>query len=389
MLDELDLAYEEGQSAGGPGRHRRPKSRRGRSLFAAMMAVVLLGVLGGGGFWAFEQVKGFFTAPDFPGDGSGTVEVQVQTGQGAADIGNTLYSKGVVKSAQAFVDAAKDNAQSVNIQPGFYRVHKQMKASNALSMLLDLKNKIFSKVTIPEGLTAQQTFAKLSDALKIPVGDFATAAKNPTALGIPATWFTRSDKQKVTPSVEGFLYPDTYQFDPGTTATEALSDMVSHFLSNAQAAGLGTPPAGVTQYDVLIIASLAQAEGVTVDFGKISRVVYNRLNDAAEPWMQKLQFDSTTNYWLQLQGKGKKNSYDLTDAELNDATNPYSTTAHAGLPPSPIDSPGADAMKGAESPPAGGWLYFVKMFADGRSAFETTNAQHDADVAKAQAAGIK
>lgn len=389
MLDELELAYEEGQSAGGPGRHRRPKSSRGRSLFAALMAVVLLGALGGGGFWAFESIKGFFTAPDFPGNGSGSVEVQVQTGQGAADIGNTLYSKNVVKSAQAFVDAAKNNAESVNIQPGYYRLHKQMKASSALSMLLDLKNKVSTKVTIPEGLTAQQTYAKLSDALKLPVGDFTAAAKDPTKLGVPATWFTRSDKQKVTPSIEGFLFPDTYQFDPGTTAQAALSEMVQHFMSNAQASGLGSPPPGVTQYDVLIIASLVQAEGVTVDFGKIARVVYNRLNDTAEPWMQKLQFDSTTNYWLQLQGKGKKNSYDLTDAELNDANNPYSTTAHAGLPPTPIDSPGADAMKGAVAPPSGPWLYFVKMYSDGRSAFETTNAQHDADVAKAQAAGIK
>jgi UPF0755 protein len=389
MLDELELAYEEGQSASGPGRHRRPKRRRGRSLFAAAIVLVLFGTLAGGGFWAFESVKGFFTAPDYSGNGTGTVEVQVQTGQGAADIGNTLYGKGVIKSAKAFVDAAKNNTQSVNIQPGYYRVHKQMKASAALSMLLDLKNKIFSKVTIPEGLTAQQTFAKLSTALNLPVSQFTTAAKDPVKLGVPATWFKRSDNKTVAPSVEGFLFPDTYQFDPGTTADQALSEMVAHFVQNAQTAGLGSPPAGVTQYDVLIIASLVQAEGVAVDFGKIARVVYNRLNDQAEPWMQKLQFDSTTNYWLQLQGKGRKNSYDLTDAELNDLNNPYSTTAHAGLPPTPIDSPGLEAMKGAQSPTAGPWLYFVKMFSDGRSAFEATNAQHEADVQAAQAKGVK
>lgn len=388
MLDELDLAYEEGQSAGGPGRHRRPKSRRGRSLFAALMAVVLLGALGGGGYWAFQEARGFFTAPDYPGDGSGAVEVQVQTGQGAADIGNTLYTKHVVKSAQAFVDAAKDNAESVNIQPGFYRLHKQMKASNALTMLLDLKNKISTKITIPEGLTSLDIYGLLSKALNLPVSQFTDAAKNPTQLGVPASWFTRSDKAKVTPSVEGFLFPDTYQFDPGTTAAQALSEMIAHFMTNAQNAGLGTPPPGLTQYDVLIVASMVQAEGVDVDFPKIARVAYNRLN-SDDTSLQHLQFDSTTNYWLEMHGKGRKNSYDLTGAELNDPTNPYSTTAHTGLPPGPIGNPGLKAMQGAEAPAAGSWVFFVKFYSDGRSAFETTSAQHDADVATAQSKGIK
>lgn len=388
MLDELELAYEEGQSAGGPGRHRRPKSSRGRSLFAALMAVVLLGALGGGGFWAFESVKGFFTAPDYPGNGTGTVEVQVQTGQGAADIGNTLYSKGVVKSAQAFVDAAKNNAESMNIQPGWYRVHKQMKASDALSMLLDLKNKIFSKVTIPEGLTSIDIFNRLSKALNIPVAQFTAAAKNPVQLGVPQTWFKRSDGKAVTPSVEGFLYPDTYEFDPGTTASQALSQMVARFISNAQTAGLGTPPAGVTQYDVLIIASMVQAEGITDDFAKIARVAYNRLN-STDTSLQHLQFDSTTNYWLEMQGKGRQNSYDLTQAQLDDPNNPYSTTSHPGLPPGPIGNPGSAALKAAEAPAAGPWYFFVKIAKDGHSAFEQTSAEHDADVAKAQAAGIK
>lgn len=388
MLDELDLAYEEGQSAGGPGRHRRPKGRGGRSLFAAIMAIVLLGALGGGGYWAFVQAKDFFTAPDYPGDGTGTVQVQVQTGQGAADIGNTLYTAHVVKSAQAFVDAAKDNAESTNIQPGFYRLHKQMKASNALSMLLDLKNKVSSKITIPEGLTSLDIFARLAKALNLPVSAFQTAAKDPTALGIPASWFTRSDKAKVTPSVEGFLFPDTYEFDPGTSASDALKTMVSHFMQNAQSAGLGNPPPGLTQYDVLIVASMVQAEGVDVDFPKIARVAYNRLN-STDPSLQHLQFDSTTNYWLHIHGQGRQNSYDLTGAQLDDANNPYSTTAHAGLPPGPISNPGLKAMQGAEKPAAGPWVFFVKFYADGRSAFETTSSQHDADVATAQSKGIK
>jgi UPF0755 protein len=139
---------------------------------------------------------------------------------------------------------------------------------------------------------------------------------------------------------------------------------------------------------VLIVASMVQAEGVDVDFPKIARVAYNRLN-SDDPSLNHLQFDSTTNYWLEMQGKGRKNSYDLTQADLENPNNPYSTTSHTGLPPGPIGNPGLKAMQGAEAPAAGPWVFFVKFYSDGRSAFETTSAQHDADVQAATAKGIK
>jgi UPF0755 protein len=388
MLDELDLAYEEGESEMRPGRHRR-RSRGGRSILAMILVLALLGALGGAGYWGFGKVRDFFTPADYTGPGHGAVQIQVETGQGLGEIANTLYNKGVIKSAKAFTNAAEDNSNATSIQPGWYRLRAHMKASVALAALLDLKNRISTKVTIPEGKTAKQIFAILAEKLHLPVSDFEKAAKNPSALGLDSGWFTRNDNKQVTKTVEGFLFPDTYLFDPGTTATDALTEMVQHFKQAASDAGLDKPANGLSPYQLLIVAYMTQAEaGVPGDLGKVARVAYNRLN-STEPWMQYLQFDSTTNYWLSIRGQGRKNSYDLGTDQLNDPSDPYSTTAHRGLPPGPIGCPGEAAMKAAVHPTAGPWLYFVKAYKDGRSKFETTNDQHQADVDAAVQAGIK
>lgn len=371
MLEELDLAYDDGDADAHGGRHRRRRGTRGRTVLTLILVVAMLALLGGVGFWGVGKVRAFFTPPDYDGHGYGTADVQVQTGDTAAEIANTLYRHQVVKSAGAFVNAANDNPNSSSIQPGYYRVAKHMKASLAVLALLDPKNRVVTKVTIPEGWSATHILTQLSDSLHLPMSDFNTAIKDPAGLGIPSRWYTRDDGKKVKPAiaVEGFLFPATYDFDPGTSAQDALSQMVSKFMQSAAASGLDKVPGGVSPYDALIVASLVQAEGITSDFPKIARVVYNRLNDEQQPWLKKLQFDSTTNYWLELKGKGAKDSSKLTYSELHDSSDPYNTTVHAGLPPGPIDCPGLDAMKAAVHPAKGNWLYFVRIDKDGHSAF--------------------
>lgn len=384
MLEELELAYEEGEADVRPGRHRRRRGRGGRSVLALVMVVALLGALGGAGYWGFSKVRGFFTAADYDGPGSGTVQVQVKTGQGLSEIGNTLYRKQVIKSAGAFVDATNDNPNATSIQPGYYQLKQHMKASLALAALLDLKNRISTKVTIPEGKTVNATLAILAKALKLPLDDFKKAAKDPSALGISDNWFTRTDGKKSAKTVEGFLYPDTYQFDPGISAKDALSQMVDHFMTNAANTGLDKP-SNISPYEALIVASLVQGEGLPKDMPKVARVVYNRL-DAPQDYLHKLQFDSTTNYWLDKSGKGARDSSKLTRDQLN-SDNPYSTHTHAGLPPGPIDSPGATAMKAATHPAEGNWLYFVRIKKDGTSAFTDDYAVQQRNEQKAKENG--
>ncbi|MGA8115749.1 MAG: endolytic transglycosylase MltG [Actinocatenispora sp.] len=385
MLEELELAYEESDADMRGGRHRRRRKRGGRSLFALVVVLALLAGLGGAGYWGVGKVRGFFTAEDYPGSGDGSVQVQVKTGQGLAEIGNTLYAKHVVKSAGAFVDACGENPNATSIQPGYYKLRLHMKASLAVGLLLDLKNRISTKITIPEGKTTNATLTLLAKALKLPLGDFKDAVKDPGALGIGDNWFTRSDHKKVTKSVEGFLFPDTYQFDPGTTAKDALGQMVDRFMQNATDTGLDKP-SGITPYDALIVASLVQGEGLPKDMPKVAKVIYNRL-DSPDEWMHKLQFDSTTNYWLDKNGDGARESRDLTSAQLHDKSNPYNTTEHAGLPPGPIDSPGAIAMRAATHPAEGNWLYFVRINKDGTSAFTDDYDVQQANERKAEQNG--
>ena len=119
MIDELDLAFDEHADRGKP-RHRRGnrggKKSSGKSAVAFLMAFILLAVLGGGVYFGYNKVKGFFTAADY--DGAGTTPVQVTIAQGATltDIGNTLVDADVIKSTKAFTNAAEKDARSKNIQ---------------------------------------------------------------------------------------------------------------------------------------------------------------------------------------------------------------------------------------------------------------------------------
>jgi UPF0755 protein len=398
MIDELDLAFEEQGERGKP-RHRRGARRdknsggggRGRSVIALLMAFVLLGVLAGGVWYGFDKVQGFFSAPDYDGSGTGEATVQIKQGETAADIGNSLVAAGVVKSAAAFVEAAQENPRSKNVQPGSYKLRQQMAAASALDLLLDPKSRLVKGLTIPEGRTAKQVYKLLSSATKIPVKDFEQAAKDPEALGVPDFWFTRSDDKKVTRSIEGFLYPETYEFDANGTAKDILGTMVKQFLTVADEIDFVATvesKRGISPYEALIVASLAQAEaGNADDLGKVARVAYNRLYSGDFP-CNCLQFDVGVNYYWDLTGKKTKASKDMTTADLTDPKNPYRTHGRPGLTPTPINNPGKLALQGAMNPPAGKWLYFVAIDKKGHSAFAETYDQHLRNEQKARENGV-
>ncbi|HEX6499229.1 MAG TPA: endolytic transglycosylase MltG [Micromonosporaceae bacterium] len=393
----MDLAdwspgeWDDGDDADRKGNKRgrgRRKRRRGRTVLALLMVLVLFGLLGAGAWYGVGRVRDFFAVKDYSGPGTGEVVVQVKKGEFASDIANTLYTKDVVKSAAAFVAAANENpAASKKIEPGWYKLRHHMRAKLALEALVarnadnTLANKVSTRVTIPEGKTAKQTFALLSKQTGIPVADFEKAAKDPTALGVQSWWFKRNDGKAVAKTVEGFLYPSTYDFDPGANAEQILSAMVDQFNTVVGemkfAEFVQAHRGGISPYEALIVASLAQAEaGVPEDLGKVARVAYNRAYGGNWP-CGCLQFDVTENYWLELQGKAMKPSKDLTISELNDPKNPYNTHSKPGLPVGPINSPGKAALQAAMDPPAGTWVYFVAIDKQGHSAFASTKAEFD------------
>ncbi|GIE89197.1 endolytic transglycosylase MltG [Actinoplanes regularis] len=388
--NDLDLSFA-GAEDRGRWRHRERKGGRGRTFLALILVLVLFGGLGGVAYVGYGKVKGFFTAEDYSGPGTGEAVIEVKPGHTATDIANTLYKAGVVKSAAAFVNAAEDNPKSSGIQVGSYLLRKQMKASDALAMLLDLKNKNVNRVTIPEGLISLQIYDRLSKATGIPVNDFKKAAKDPQKLGVPALWFKRTDGKKVDKTnIEGFLYPATYEFSKNDTATDILEDIIAHFndeMEKLDFVNQANTKLHISPYEALVAGSIAQVEALLPeDMGPVARVLYNRAYTGNFP-CTCLQLDSTVNYWLRITGKSAKSSEKLLVTELHDPKNPYNYDVK-GMAVGPISSPGEVALKGAITAPKSDYYFFVTVDKKGAMAYGKTNDDHEANIKIACKNGI-
>jgi len=327
-----------------PVRSRRRRGRgRAAGLLATLGILAILVPLGIGGFYAYKAISAHFFPADYSGAGTGQVTVQIKPGDTATTVGARLFTMGVVASARAFVNAAEHSQKGSALQPGYYRLHKHMNATQAFNLLLNPSSRVQLKVTIPEGLRESQIIPVLAKGSGISLSDYKQALRNTAALGLPS--YAKGDP-------EGYLFPATYTIQPGMSATDVLKAMVKAYDQEAASVNLPKEAARghLTEAEAITVASLAQAEGGKVsDFPKITRVIYNRLQ-AGMP----LQLDSTVLFAL--------NRYGIlaTDQQLT-VKSPYNTYKHTGLPPGPIDSPGDAAIRAALHPAQGNWLYFVTV----------------------------
>jgi UPF0755 protein len=315
---------------------KRRKRRRRRTWVTVLITVVALGAAGAGAWLGLRPIIASFNTPDdYTGSGTEAVAVRIPPGASGSKIATILVDAGVVKTANAYLDAAADTPGSQGIQPGTYAMKKQMPAQAALQALLDPASRQLKRVTLPEGSRLANILARIAKDTGIPKADLDAAAKNTAALGLP-------EGEK---SVEGYLFPATYDVEPQTTAEELLREMVAK--TQDTLAELGVPEKD--HHRVLTVASLVQAEGRGPDdMGKISRVIATRLSKGI-----KLQFDSTVHYAL-----GRFSRVRTTNADLA-VESRYNTYKYKGLPPGPIGSPGLDALKATLNPTPGPWIYFV------------------------------
>ena len=342
-MSHLSVWSDEETPSRSPRKRRRKDGRGGLAVVIALLLV--LAVVGGGAALAFglgSKIKDALTtpaAPDYPGPGEGEVVIEVLPGQTVSEVGRTLEKEDVIKSTQAFFEVANANPESSSLQPGFYKLMRKMAAADALDTLLDPSARVQAKVTLPEGLRLDETLEKLAAGTELPLRDFKVALKNADQLGLP-------DYAQGNP--EGFLYPATYDVPPDADAAAVLQQLFEAYARAADKAGVERTPRDPEE--IVIIASLVEAEArLPEDFGKVARVVYNRL-EAGMP----LQFDSTVNYAL------KADKEIVTYEDLGEDS-PYNTYQNTGLPPAPINSPGEAAMLAAVNPPDGDWLYFVTV----------------------------
>lgn len=349
---------------------RARSGKRGRGILAAVLISLL--VVGGGGVWfawsnyetQIREVLGLPADNDFVGVGtSPEVTVIVENGEFGDVIAQKLVDLGVTKSFDAVYRLLLADS-SIVFTPGSYTLKTGMSAASAIEVLRNPANRVTLKVTIPEGSVLTVTFDKLSAATGISVDDFRAAASDPSVFGIPGK----------APSVEGFLFPATYEFNPTQDATSIIQTMVDEMTARLDALGVAPDD----RYDVVTFAALIQREAGSDpdDFGKIARVFQNRLDDG---W--KLQSDATVAY-----GTGNLDTVWTTDEERADAGNLYNTYVHYGLPVGPIGLPGEVALKAVLKPAVGPWYFFVPVnLKTGETKFSETAAQHGAAVSELQA----
>ena len=309
-----------------------------------------------------DLIRGALSGPD-DYSGAGTkpvITVEVEKGDIGADIATKLSEAGVVKSAAAFTDAYNTDDRAGSIQPGRYNLLSKMSAESALVVLVDPDSLIPEPtVTIPEGLRAKEVLAEIVEQTEFSKKQVTAAYADSSSLGLP-------DYAKGDP--EGYLFPSTYDIAPGTSPADLLRAMVDRFEQESESLGLesAAKDLGVSPHDVVTIASLVQAEAGSADMGKVSSVVYNRLAER-----MRLQFDSTLHYAVDSRGEV------VAGKGLREIDSPYNTYTRKGLPPTPIDSPGVEALAAALEPADTNHRYFVTVnLKTGRTLFTQSYRQH-------------
>ncbi|MFE4972985.1 endolytic transglycosylase MltG [Kitasatospora sp. NPDC056651] len=347
------------------------KSGRRNGGACLLASVVLLGAVGGAGWWGYDfYQKHFGPAPDFTGGGTGSVQVEVKKGAVGGQIGLALKNAGVVKSVDAFNEACKAEPKCGAIQYGYYELKKEMPAAEALKELLAQAGG--AAIVVPEGKNSAEIYTMIDGKLKLEKGTTAGVAQAQAAnLGLPAY---------ANGNIEGFLWPTRYNIAEGMKPEDLLKQMVKNATEkyanlDSQAASVGLK----NGYEVLIEASILQREGNNpADFAKMAKTIQNRLAAGGEI-NHRLGMDTTLQYSL--------NRKDLDKKDMDDASNKYNTYINQGLPPGPISNPGDDALSAVLHPADGKWLYFIAM-SPTETRFAETSKEHYANVKEyCQAAG--
>jgi UPF0755 protein len=409
MVDSVRRRRAEPEAVGPPrrrmsrvARNRAERGRRRRRFAGRITAGVLVVIVVASVFLGSKLWHAVFGAgDDYTGGGKRDVVIQIQDGDSTTAVGETLHNQGVVATVRAFVNAAHGNTAITSIQPGFYRMRTEIPAANAVARLADPNNRV-GRLVIPEGrqlddttdmktnkvnpgilsLISRATCVDLDGNKRcVSIDDLRAAAGNsaPAVLSVPA-WAVEpvtelgNDHRRL----EGLIAPGTFNVDPSASAESILANLVSAGAVEYTKSGLVDTAQAMhlSPYDILVVASLVQQEANSQDFPKVAQVIYNRLNAH-----HTLEFDSTVNYPLD------RREVATSDADRAQKT-PWNTYVSQGLPATAICSPGVDALRAAEHPEPGDWLYFVTIDAQGTTLFTRDYKQHLANIELAKRNGV-
>lgn len=355
---------------------KRRKRRRSFLTVVLMLASLILLIAGG---WfvvrptLLAPTEAEMTITDYPGPGEREVEVVIATGSTGTDIAAVLADADVIATERAFIQAFNANPSATSIQPGTFLLRTKMSSADAIAALLDPAYRADLTVTIPEGFTVGQVYARVASVLGLAEEDVRAAARDHEALGLPEQ--ARANPDVLDP-LEGWLAASTYTAMPNDTPADVLRQMVD--LTQARLTSLGAPED--SWHEILTIASILQAEVSYVEeYPKVARVIENRLAGLGDTG-RTLGMDSTVAYGLGIA------SLEVTREQFDDPSNPYNTRQLPGLPPGPIGAPGVAAIEAALNPAEGDWIYFVTVDLDtGETRFTADYGEHQRNQAEFRA----
>ena len=337
---------------GGGGARTGPRWRRRIGALLAIAVVVVAGWF----LWSIYQPGG--------GDGSGSVVVTIPRGAGVSQIGDLLASRGVVDSSFFFRLRAKLSGSGGALKSGTFTLRDGMSYAAALDALShDPPPPPVIKITIPEGMSRSQIAALArQDGLR---GNYLAASRS-----VPAFNLRRYGAPKGA-TLEGFLFPATYELKRGATVQQLVREQLLAFQQQLAQVNLRYAKSkNLTVFDVVTIAAMVEREvEVPRERPLVAAVIYNRLKQSTP-----LGIDATLRFAL------NDWTRPLTVSQLANPT-PYNTRTHQGLPPGPIGNPGLASLQAAAHPAHVSYLFYVvKPGTCGQHAFSTTDAQFQRDV---------
>jgi UPF0755 protein len=338
-----------------PGAER---SRRPRRLSLLVAFALFLGVVGVGA-WGANYYRRCREAAEGPKE---PVTVTVVEGATGEDVIEDLHAKGVIPCG-GFVGSIllRGTGKADRIRTGSFELTTGMTLDGAVTALTTPPRKVRTvELVIPEGLRLTQIAEEVQDDLRIPAKRFLKEV-------LSGRYVLPPYLPKGTTTPEGFLFPKSYEFvKKGLTPRLVAEQLLEQFRTEAEALPFDRVEAlGVTPYELVIIASMIEEEaGVDRDRRLIAGVIYNRLELG-----MALGIDATLLY------DDPTPDGQLSTPDLETDT-PYNTRINAGLPPTPIASPGEKSLRAALDPADTKFLYYVLCGADGHHKFALTNAEH-------------
>ena len=283
------------------------------------------------------------------------IVVEVPRGAVLSQVAAQLETAGVIRSARAFALLARLEGRAGSLRAGEYAFAASLAPREVLDLLAAGSVRTH-RVVLPEGLRMEEVAARLEAAGLASSAEFLSVARHPesaSGFGVEGS------------SLEGYLFPETYELARGLPVHDVVRMMVEHFLSVWRPLEPAARTRGLSMLEVVVLASLVEKEtGAPEERPLIAAVFLNRLGRG-----MRLETDPAVIYGIP--------AFDgnLRRVHLEDATNPYNTYLHGGLPPGPIANPGAAALRAVVEPAAADYLYFVAR-KDGTHQFSRTYGDH-------------